>query len=301
MSSLMHLLNKHFIHIIVHSGQHYDPNLDDNLFKELKLPNPQIRLKTGSGNFAEQITKQIEQIFEVLNKEKPNFIIVQGDTNTAFSGALVARRLGIKVIHIESGCRSGNLDMPEEQNRLMIDSISDVLFCSDKQSFFNLKKEGHQKNIFRVGSTTFDAILRSRKLMPKKFCLELGAQKNKFILATLHRAENMKDLDDFMQKIAFVNFASQFLKVIFPIHPRTKKFINENNIKLDKNVIAIDPISHLPFISLLSDCHFVITDSGGIQEEAICFNRPCLILRQETEWMRMVKAKKNFLIKSSKE
>jgi UDP-N-acetylglucosamine 2-epimerase len=295
MSPLLEKLKIYFEHSVIHSGQHYDPVLDADLFRELKLPQPQIRLKSGSGNFVDQMSLIMKGLHQALSKEMPDFVIVQGDTNTALCGALVAARLKIKIIHIEAGCRSNNLEAPEEQNRLLIDSIAHIKFCPDKSSWANLNAEGKAKNSFISGSTTFDAIKRSIKLAPKDFYLSLGVEKNKYIVATLHRAENMEDMQSFMKKIDYLNWLSEYLPIVFPIHPRTQKFFKMHKIKLAKGIIQCGPLSHLVFLNLLQNCRFAVSDSGGIQEEAAFLNRPCLILRKETEWLRLVKVKKNFL------
>jgi UDP-N-acetylglucosamine 2-epimerase len=298
MSFLFELLNKNFTHKIVHTGQHYDPALDSEIFKQLKLPPVSIRLKTGSGNFGDQLGKQVKALFTVFEKEKPDYVLVQGDTNTALSGALVAARLKIKVIHVEAGCRSGNLNASEEQNRILIDAISTYRFCADQKAFKNLKKEGLSKNSFMVGSTTFDAVKRSNALAPDSFFQNLSLQRENFVLLTLHRAENMEEIEKFRDKIIYINQVASLLPVIFPVHPRTKKFFHENTIKLDSNVMVIPPLKHLEFLSLMKDCRLIITDSGGIQEEAAYFDRPCIILREQTEWTRLVKIRKNFLFKN---
>jgi UDP-N-acetylglucosamine 2-epimerase (non-hydrolysing) len=295
MSPLFEIFKKNFQHSIIHSGQHYDPVLDTALFDELKLPRPKIRMITGSGNFAEQMSWIMQGLYKALSKDIPDYVVVQGDTNTALCGALVAARLKIKVIHIEAGCRSGNLEAPEEQNRILIDSISHLRFCPDKNSWKNLKDEGQTKNSFICGSTTFDAIKRSLKLTPSNFYRSMGVVSGKYIVATLHRAENLDDKKSFMTKIEYLNWLSEYLPIVFPIHPRTKKIFKKQNIKLSKGIIQCDPLTHLPFLNLLENCRFVVSDSGGIQEEAAFLNRPCLILRNETEWSRLVKVKKNFL------
>jgi UDP-N-acetylglucosamine 2-epimerase (non-hydrolysing) len=298
MSPLFELLDKNFKHRVVHSGQHYDAELDTEIFKELKLKQPAVRLKTGSGDFSTQINKQIKSLYAILLKEKPDYVIVQGDTNTALSGAIVAARLKIKVIHVEAGCRSGNLGAPEEQNRLLIDSIASLHLCPDNKSYESLKAEGKLKSTHLVGSTVFDAVSRSSKIAPRLQCKKYEVEPNRFILATLHRSESMDDLKGFIKKISFLNWMAEFMPVIFPMHPRTKLYLQKNKIDLSPKILKIKPLKHLPFISLLKDCHLVITDSGGIQEEAAFFNRPCLILRNETEWMRLVKSGKNFLLKN---
>lgn len=295
MSPLFEKLSKKFNHLIIHTGQHYDPALDTSLFNELNLPKPKIRLVTPPGDFANQMSSIMLGLMKALVKEKPDYVIVQGDTNTALCGALVAARLKIRVVHVEAGCRSGNIESPEEQNRILIDSISYLRFCPDKRSFDNLKTEGRSKNSFLSGSTTFDAITRSIKLAPSAFHQTLGVKSGKYIVATLHRAENLDDLKSLLKKIEYLNWLSEHLPIVFPIHPRTNKFFKKHHIKLGKNIIQCDPLTHLPFLNLLKNCRFVVSDSGGIQEEAAFLNRPCLILRGETEWTRLVKVKKNYL------
>jgi UDP-N-acetylglucosamine 2-epimerase len=298
MSSLFMLFKSNFKHSIIHSGQHYDPALDQAIFDELKLPQPTVRLKTGSGDFSKQMSWIMQGVYKALLKLKPDYVVVQGDTNTALCGAMVAARLKIKVIHVEAGCRSNNLESPEEQNRIMIDSISSLRFCPDKRSWKNLKAEGLTKNSYICGSTTFDAIQRSIKLAPKNFYKSLKLETSNYVVATLHRAENLDNIDAFLKKIRYLNWLSEQLPVVFPIHPRTKKFLIKNKVKLSKGIIQCEPFTHLPFINLLQNSRFVVTDSGGIQEEAVFFDKPCLILRNETEWTRLVKVKKNFLLPS---
>lgn len=297
MSPLLELLNRNFDHCLIHSGQHYDAEMDTSIFKELNLKTPDIRLKTGSGMFSVQMYKQMNGIEKALEKIKPDYVIVQGDTNTALSGALVAKRLGVKVVHVESGCRSGNMNAPEEQNRILIDAIADILLCSDKKSLNNLKKERNFERAVLVGSTTFDAINRSKKLASKKILHELRLKPEGYAVATLHRAEDMRNIADFVKKIDFLNWISAIIPVVFCIHPRTQKYIKQNKVQLSNNIITTKPLTHLNFISLLANSKVVLSDSGGIQEEAAAFNRPCLVMRKETEWTRLIKAKKNFLLK----
>ena len=295
MSPLFDLLDKNFEHKIIHSGQHYDPNLDKVIFRELKLKSKIKRLATGSGNFGEQFGKQIDSIFAAMVKEKPDMVIVQGDTNTALAGALVGARLKVPVVHVEAGCRSGNLHAPEEQNRILIDGISSLRLCPDEKTFNNLRKEGQLKNAIKVGSTTFDAIARSEKIAPEKTLSEYDVKPGNYVLCTLHRAENMDQLEGFLEKIEFLNWISTKIPVIFAIHPKTQKFLKQKKIHLSPFIRKTGPLPHLKFVSLLRDCRFVVSDSGGIQEEASHFDRPCLVLRQETEWTRLIKAGKNFL------
>ncbi len=298
MSPLVEMLNRNFDHTLVHTGQHYDANLNQSIFDELKLKRPDISLDIISGSFGTQLPDLIHKLEEVFKSLKPNHVIVQGDTNSAMAGALVAARMKINVIHVESGCRSGNAFSPEEQNRKIIDSIAGILLCSDKESKQHLKAEGKIKQAFLVGSTTFDALARSLKLVKSGLCQSYGLQEGKYALATIHRAENTDQLEHLKLRMKFLNTVAEKMPVIFPVHPRTRDFLDKNNIILSDKIIQIEPLSHLPFLSLLRDCYLVLTDSGGIQEEAAFLNRPCLVLRKETEWKRYLKDEKNFLLKN---
>ncbi len=296
LSPLFELLNREYEHEIIHSGQHYDLELNQKIYSEQNLPDIKYPLVSGSGNFSEQISMQIKGIYEVLVNESPDYVIVQGDTNTSLSGALVGARLNIPVIHIEAGCRSGWLKMPEEQNRKLIDSISTIFFCSDERSFQNLKQEGIKQNIFNVGSLAFDAVERSNRLYTEAICKSFNLTPGGYALSTLHRSENLLDRNTFLSKIKFLNWVSEKIPIIFPIHPRTRAFIKDKGIIFSDNIKMIAPLPHLPFISLVRDSRLVITDSGGLQEESAYFKRPCLVLRDQTEWTRLIDIGKNFLL-----
>lgn len=295
MAPLFDLLDFHFEHKIIHSGQHYDRNLNLELFKELQIKSKIIRLKTGSGNFSIQFNLLIKKIFHTLENENPDYVIVHGDTNTSLAGAIVAARLKIKVIHIEAGCRSGNINSPEEQNRLLIDSISTLLFCPNPQSYKNISINPLNQLKMISGSTNYDAFKRSLKILYKSYNLSVQHSLPKYAVLTLHRSENLEDIKSFRKKIIFLNQLSKHIKIIFPAHPRTRKFLKINSIKLEKNISLITPLSHLQFLKLLKDSFLVITDSGGIQEESVFLNKPCIVLRQETEWKRFIDIGKNFL------
>ncbi|MEE2671715.1 MAG: UDP-N-acetylglucosamine 2-epimerase (non-hydrolyzing) [Bdellovibrionota bacterium] len=296
LSSFLREAPKSFKVIPIHTGQHYDLNMSEGVIKELKLPKMKYHIKLPKTGFEKQLAKMSVDLGEIFKKEKPDYVLVQGDTNSAMMGALIGRRLGIEVIHVEAGCRSFDKRSPEEQNRKLIDSISDIYFCADRKSVDHLRNEGVTKKVFFSGSTVFDAAKWAS--MAKSDVLEKFKLKNEsYVVATLHRAENMEDLTEFKQKIEFINQTAKLMPVVFPIHPRTKKFLKEKNIQLAKEVKVIPPQTYLPFIVILKNCRFVISDSGGIQEEAAFFNRPCLILRDATEWTRLVDIKKNFLIK----
>lgn len=296
LSHFLRQAKKKFEMISIHTGQHYDLNMSAALINELKLPEMDYQIKLPKKSFEVQLAKMGKELGRIFRDERPDCVLVQGDTNSAMMGALIGKRLGIRVIHVEAGCRSFDMNSPEEQNRKIIDSISALYLCADKTSMKNLKREGVKKNVHFSGSTVFDAASwasRQRSEVLKPFKLK----REGYVVATLHRAENLEDLTGFQSKIDLINHVAQTIPVIFPVHPRTQKFLKAKKIKLDKKVQLIEPQTYVPFIQLLKDCRFVLSDSGGIQEEAAFFDRPCLILREATEWTRLVEKGKNFLIK----
>lgn len=302
LSPLLPLLEKEFEHVLVHTGQHYDYNMDKAFFEELNLPLPKYLFNAGSHSQGKQTALMLEKTEEILYEEKPDLVIVLGDTNTTLAGALAAVKLHFPVMHIEAGCRSFNRKMPEEINRIVTDHISDYLVAPDENSYNNLISEGIQKEkIFLLGSTMFDAVERNKHFIKQENILNIfGLKKERFILVTLHRAENT-GLEELQKIIAALNDLSSLITLIFPIHPRTKKVIEENKIQINERIKIIEPQPYLSFLALLSSCKFCITDSGGIQEEALFFNQPCLILRNETEWIRLVNAGKNILLSTDPE
>ena len=303
LSPLIPLLEKEFEHFIIHSGQHYDFNMDKVFFEELKLNKPRYTLNIGSHSQGKQTGMMVEKIEEVLLKEKPNLVIVQGDTNTTMSGALAASKLHIPIMHVESGCRSFNRKMPEEINRIITDHVADYLIAPDKKSSDNLIREGiDSEKIFLLGSTAFDAVTRNKELANVKKVLEtLNLVEKEFVLVTLHRAENTNNVSVLRDIFAALNSMTEQTTFVFPIHPRTRRIIEENNFPINNKIKIIEPQSYLDFLSLLAGCKFCMSDSGGIQEEMLVFNKPCLILRNETEWERLVEAGKNLLISTSTE
>lgn len=300
LSSFLREAPKHFKVIPIHTGQHYDLNMSESVIKELKLPKMKYKISLPKTSFEAQFGKMSKELGGIFRKEKPDYILVQGDTNSAMLGAVIGVRMGIKVIHVEAGCRSFDMRSPEEQNRKIIDAISYHYFCADKISIEHLKNEGVRKRVYYSGSTVFDAAKWAGE-RKTKILNQFGLESEKYIVATLHRAENMEDLTEFKQKIKFLNELSDVMPVVFPIHPRTRKFLKLKKINLANTVKVIDPQTYLPFITLLKNCRMVVSDSGGIQEEAAFFDRPCLILREATEWTRLVDIKKNFLIKKINE
>ncbi|MBS3123683.1 UDP-N-acetylglucosamine 2-epimerase (non-hydrolyzing) [Candidatus Woesearchaeota archaeon] len=300
LSSLMPLLEQEpeTQHIVIHTGQHYDYSMDKVFFEELKLKEPNYKLNIGSHSQGKQTGLMLEKIEEIMIKEKPDLVLVQGDTNSTLAGALTAAKLQIKIMHIEAGCRSFNRAMPEEVNRVVADHIADYLVAPDKNSYNNLIAEGIDKErIYLLGSTSFDAVKRNEKLVDKENALDkLLVTKDNFVLVTIHRAENTNNIIVLKQILSALNQLAEKINFVFPMHPRTKKIIEDNKLQINKSIKVIEPQPYLSFLALLSSCRFCLTDSGGIQEEALAFNVPCLICREETEWMRLVEAGKNILV-----
>ncbi len=303
LSALLPLLDASCTHILIHTGQHYDYQMDAVFFDELHLRKPAYMLDIGSHEQGKQTGMMLWKIEEVLLKERPDMVIVQGDTNSTLSGALAAAKLNIPLLHLEAGCRSFNREMPEEINRVIADHLAHFLIAPDEQSVINLRNEGiSSEKIFLLGSTLFDAVLRNRDFLQVDAVLkEFGLQKDAFVLTTIHRAETTRKSEMLRGIVQALNEISKDATMVFPLHPRTKKVLDEQGITLDERIKVIEPQSYFRFLALLSAATLCLTDSGGIQEEAVVFNTPCLILRNETEWVRFTRAGKNILLGTSPE
>ena len=298
LSPLLPLLNEHFEHVLIHTGQHYDYEMDQVFFEQLQLKNPTYNLNIGSGLQGKQTALMLEKIEKILLSEKPQLVIVQGDTNSVLAGALAAVKLNIPVAHVEAGLRNFRKDTPEEVNRIVADHVADYLFAPDGVAVQNLRKEGFSSDkIYFVGSTSYEAALRNSNLGEStELFNKLGIEKNKYILVTIHRAENTNDSVVLGQIVGALNVLATKTKLVFPIHPRTKKKIEEFGLVLDRSIIALPPQEYLSLLQLLKFACFCITESGGIQEESVVFNTPCIIPLNETCWPKLVTAGKNFLV-----
>jgi UDP-GlcNAc3NAcA epimerase len=267
--------------IILHTGQHYDDNMSQIFFDELEISRPNYNLNVGSGNHGKQTAEMLSGIEEVLLKEKPDWVLVYGDTNSTVAGSLAASKLHIKTAHIEAGLRSFNRLMPEEINRIATDHISDILFAPTKTAMNLLNNEGlNDKSIFS-GDVMFDSILFYEKLAEEKIKLHDIIDLQDYYLATIHRQENTNDLKK-LQNI-FTAFSQLPYPVILPLHPRTRNYLSE--LKYSDNIKIINPVSYLEMITLLKNSNKVLTDSGGLQKEAYFLKKQCLTLRDETEWV----------------
>lgn len=303
LSALIPDLDQEFEHILVHTGQHYSYNMDKVFFEELQLRLPDYNLEIGSGSHGEQVGKGLIEFEKLLLKERPDLVLVYGDTNSTLMGALAASKLNIPVAHLEAGCRSFNRQMPEEVNRVVADACSSFLFPHDRVSYNNLKREGIQdERIFFLGRPIYEACLRTKVLAEMTgFYQKLNLEQRKYTIVTLHRAENTNNVERLRGIIKALNLIADDLAIVFPIHPRTKKILEENSIILSPKIQQLEPLGYLEFTNLLLNAKFVMTDSGGIQEETVIYNIPCLILREETEWSEFVDAGKNMLLTTSPE
>lgn len=296
--------------IIVHTGQHYDDNMSQVFFDELEIPIPNYNLNVGSGNHGKQTATMISAIEDVLLIEKPNAIVLYGDTNSTLAGAMAASKIHIPVIHIEAGLRSFNKSMPEEINRIMCDHVSTLLFSPTKTGFDNLIQEGFlsQNNapysidnpkIYHCGDVMFDNSLFFSKISDVKTSIinDLKLKNNGFILATIHRNNNTDEpirLNALFKSLNDISINHQ-LKIVLPLHPRTSNLLDRNlskdlaeAIRLNSNFKIISPVSFLEMLALEKNCCLVMTDSGGVQKEAFYFEKPCVILRPETEWIELL-------------
>ncbi|MBT4605178.1 UDP-N-acetylglucosamine 2-epimerase (non-hydrolyzing) [archaeon] len=288
---------------IIHSNQHYSENLDKIFFEELNLTTPKYNLQVGSSNHGNQTGKILIGMEEVFLKEKPTHVLTQGDTNTVLACALAASKLDIKVGHVEAGLRSYNRKMPEETNRIVTDHVSDFLFCPTNTQKIILEKEGlDQDKIHIVGNTVVDAVLQNIKIAQKqsKILEILNIQPKEFILATAHRSLNVDNKESLQNLINCLNNAANQLNLplVYPIHPRTKKMLKNFNINPNintKKIKLIEPLGYLDFLMLQKHAKIILTDSGGIQEEACVLKTPCITLREETERPETVEVGANII------
>jgi UDP-N-acetylglucosamine 2-epimerase len=286
--------------VIVHTGQHYSYEMDAQFFEELDLPAAEYNLKAGSAGLGagEQTGRMLGGLEIILKAEKPDLVLVQGDTNSTLAGALAAVKLNIPVLHLEAGCRSFNRAMPEEINRVMVDHVAALLLAPDEIAVKNLEAEGCQYHakIYNVGSTGLEACTRAFNLnRPNTLLKDLGVRAGEYFALTLHRAENTTPeiLPGLVQTI---NALAEDYPVVFPLHPRTEACLERYKLQLSEKVIPLKPLGYLDMLTLISRARAVLTDSGGLQEEAAVLGSPVLVLRQETEWRYLVTAGKAVLL-----
>ncbi|GAB1446167.1 UDP-N-acetylglucosamine 2-epimerase (non-hydrolyzing) [Flammeovirgaceae bacterium] len=290
--------------VIVHTGQHFDHNMSEVFFSEMDIPRPDYHLEISGLGHGAMTGRMLEQVEGVLLKEKPDCVLVYGDTNSTLAGALAAAKLHIPVAHVEAGLRSFEMKMPEEVNRILTDRISQYLFCPTTTAVENLKKEGFESfgcEISQPGDVMYDAVLFYKEKVSEKSTVldRLKITGQPFTLATIHRAENTDDIERLKAICGALNYINQHSKVILPLHPRTKGILHKNNIKLD--FTPIEPVGYFDMLALLEGCDLVLTDSGGLQKEAYFFSKYCITLRDQTEWVELVNAGVNSIVGAHKE
>ncbi len=295
-SRAMRLRPQEITEVIVHTGQHFDSNMSDIFFQELDIPKPDYHLGVGGGSHGQNTGRMLEKIEEVLLQEKPDYVLVYGDTDSTLAGTLAAVKLHIPVAHVEAGLRSFNRKMPEEINRILTDHASDVLFTPTLTAVKNLNKEGISSDkIKQVGDVMYDAALFYGAKVEQNSSLltDLGIESKKYTLVTLHRAENV---DDKVRLSSIIKGLAHYKnKIIWPLHPRTKKMLESFGIAIPQNITIIDPIGYLDMILLEKHAALIATDSGGVQKEAYFHKVACITLRDQTEWIELVEQGANII------
>jgi UDP-GlcNAc3NAcA epimerase len=280
--------------VLVHTGQHFDDNMSRLFFEELEIPTPKYQLGIHSLPHGAMTGRMIESIETVLQNEKPECVLIYGDTNSTLAAAVAASKLQLPVAHAEAGMRSFNLSMPEEINRIIADRLSKFLFCSTKTAVKNLENEGFihfDCDILQTGDVMYDAALYYGENADRAFSLHQKIPFKDFVLCTLHRQENTDDPAVLKQILSALAEIHREIPVVLPLHPRTRQRITQSGISIE--VHAIDPVGYLEMLGLTKSCRLVLTDSGGLQKEAFFFKKFCITLREETEWVELVELKVN--------
>ncbi|MCH3885763.1 non-hydrolyzing UDP-N-acetylglucosamine 2-epimerase [Tenacibaculum aquimarinum] len=277
--------------VIIHTGQHFDENMSAVFFTEMNIPKPKYNLNINSLGHGAMTGKMLEKIEKILLDEKPDAVVIYGDTNSTIAGALAAKKLQIKVVHIEAGLRSFNMQMPEEVNRILTDRISDLLSCPTDTAIKNLEKEGFNNLpncIEKHGDIMKDAVEYYSAMAAKKSSIikDEQLQKNEFVLVTIHRQENTDDINKLKDIFSALEEIHKEKRVVLPLHPRTKKVLEKYN--LQPKITFINPVGYFDMLTLLANCAMVITDSGGLQKEAFFNKKHCIVAREETEWIELV-------------
>lgn len=290
---LSRVISKHkkIEEVIVHTGQHYDANMSNIFFEEMDIPKPKYNLAINGLSHGAMTGQMLIKIEKVLKDEKPDLVVVYGDTNSTLAGALAATKMDIKVAHIEAGLRSFNMKMPEEVNRILTDRISNILLCPTDTAIENLEHEGFDNlspKVVKSGDIMKDAVEFYSDFSAEKSTIikNLKLQNNEFVLATIHRQENTDNIESLITIFKGLEEINKLKKVVIPLHPRTKAILEKNNLKF--NITTIDPVGYFDMLELLKNCNLVVTDSGGLQKEAFFNKKHCIIAREETEWVELV-------------
>jgi len=291
---------------LIHTGQHYDENMSDVFFREMEIPDPDVNLCIGSGGHGKMTGAMLERLEDIFMERKPDAVLVYGDTNSTLAGALAASKLHIPVAHVEAGLRSFMMAMPEEQNRILTDRLSTYLFCPTKTAVDNLAREGipdrypriptaDEKAVAMVGDIMLDASLYYRSKAKDRMDGFLEKLPKRFYLLTIHRAENTDEPKRLASIVEAINKRDD-KEAVFPLHPRTRKTLERLGLSFGSHVRIIDPVGYYEMLALEDACDFVVTDSGGVQKEAYFFGKPCMTLRDSTEWVELVQNGWNVLV-----
>jgi UDP-N-acetylglucosamine 2-epimerase len=290
------LLRQSAREILVHTGQHYDANMSASFFEQLGIPDPDRNLGAGSGSHGAQTGEMLRGIERILLDEKPDAVLVYGDTNSTLAGALAASKLLIPVAHVEAGLRSFNKSMPEEQNRIVTDHLSTLLFCPTQTAIDNLTREGITAGVHLSGDVMYDALIVNAEIASRTSSIlhELNLAPNEYLMATVHRAESTDNPEVLGRLVdAFNQLCERGERIVFPVHPRTRPRLAA--FTLHERVAIVDPVAYLDMLQLERNARMILTDSGGVQKEAFWLSTPCVTLRNETEWVETVRAGWNVL------
>lgn len=288
--------------VLVHTGQHYDDNMSKVFFEELDIPQPEYNLEISGGQHGVMTGRMLEAVETVLLQEKPDWLLIYGDTNSTLAGALAAAKLHIPVAHVEAGLRSFNMRMPEEINRILADRVSSLLFCPTETAVNNLKAEGISKGVHNVGDVMYDVALfyRDRARQQSTIMQSLNLTPGNFALATCHRAENTDDPKRLSEILTALAEVAGQLPVVLPLHPRTRKLIGEYGLSKHLALLIVtEPLPFLVMMALEQAARVILTDSGGVQKEAFFYGVPCITMRDETEWVETVESGWNKLVGAS--
>jgi UDP-N-acetylglucosamine 2-epimerase (non-hydrolysing) len=287
---------------LVHTGQHYDKNMSDEIFLDLEIPKPDYHMRVGSGTHAKQTALIMNGFEKICDEVIPKLVIVAGDVNSTLACALVASKKNIPIAHIESGLRSFDNSMPEEINRILVDRISQILFVTEQSGLNNLLNEGIDKDkVHFVGNSMIDSLLKVSKSINNDGVLDsFNIKRKRFCLVTLHRPSNVDGKENIKKVINILNILSKTMPIVFPVHPRTKKQLYSCKVPLSENIKTCDALSYKIFVSLLENAKVVLTDSGGVQEETTFFKTPCITYRENTERPITVQIGTNYLTGTDK-
>lgn len=289
--------------VLVHTGQHYDENMSKVFFEELDIPQPKYNLEISGGQHGAMTGRMLGAVENVLLQEKPDWVLIYGDTNSTLAGALAAAKLHIPVAHVEAGLRSFNMRMPEEINRILADRVSSFLFCPTATAVKNLKAEGVSQGVHNVGDVMYDVALfyRDRARQQSRVLQTLGLSPGGFALATCHRAENTDDSRRLGEILAALAEVAGQMPLVLPLHPRTRKLVGEYGLSHHLKALTVtEPLPFLDMVALEQAARIILTDSGGVQKEAFFYGVPCITMRDETEWVETVELGVNRLVSASR-